>query len=432
MGFRDKLMNLNECRINSAVYDAYYNKDIDERIVYVESRNGFDFTGNIFRIVEELSKGDYGDLRIYVFAHSHVKPKIEEFQKNYERNIHEVITSSDRASEILHTAKYIFTDSAIRYKYVKRPGQVFVNTWHGTVMKLMGIDNPYERLSMGIIQRSLLFSDYLIFPSDYQKGRLLDSFMLDEIYPGRMLLEGYPRNSVFLDDERREKFRSLFGLKDHEIFIYMPTFKGLVDDRKDEKQRDDVNGFLKEIDENLKDNQVLFAKLHPYNTQKIDFSGFSNIRPFPKGFEIYDIVNMADCLITDYSSVFFDFANTRRKIIIFNYDEEEYLKDRGFYFPLSDLPFAKVQSVSALIGEMNSPRGYDDSDFVEKFCQYERINAAEYICNAIFKGDISSKVETIENGRQNMLLYAGDCTNHDSSRCLKAFAEKMDDEKEER
>ncbi len=429
MGFRDKLMNLNECRINSAVYDAYYNKDIDERIVYVESRNGFDFTGNIFRIVEELSKGDYGDLRIYVFAHSHVKPKIEEFQKNYELNIHEVITSSDRASEILHTAKYIFTDSAIRYKYVKRPGQVFVNTWHGTVMKLMGIDNPYERLSMGIIQRSLLFSDYLIFPSDYQKGRLLDSFMLDEIYPGRMLLEGYPRNSVFLDDERREKFRSLFGLKDHEIFIYMPTFKGLVDDRKDEKQRDDVNGFLKEIDENLKDNQVLFAKLHPYNTQKIDFSGFSNIRPFPKGFEIYDIVNMADCLITDYSSVFFDFANTRRKIIIFNYDEEEYLKDRGFYFPLSDLPFAKVQSVSALIGEMNSPRGYDDSDFVEKFCQYERINAAEYICNAIFKGDISSKVETIENGRQNMLLYAGDFTNHDSISCLNAFAEKIDTEK---
>ena len=425
MGFKDKFRNLNECRINSGIYKEYYNPKLEEDIVFVESRNGFDFTGNIFRIIEELSTGKYGDFRIYVYAQSHIKSKIEEYKKNYHLNICEVIDSHDKACEIMHRAKYVFTDSGIRYKYVKKPGQVFVNTWHGTIIKLMGIDNSHERLTMGIIQRSLLFSDYLIFPSDYLKDRLLNSFMLENAYPGKILLEGYPRNSVFLDDERSKEFRNKFGLNDYEIFIYMPTFKGLVDNRKDEKQKDDVNRFLKQIDDNLKDNQVLFAKLHPYNMQEIDFADFSHVKPFPKGFEIYDIVNMADCLITDYSSVFFDFANSQKKTIIFNYDEEEYLADRGFYFPISDLPFPKVQTVDDLIKEMNTPKNYDDSSFIEKFGQYERINAVEYICETIFNGNDSCKCETIENNKPNMLLYAGDFSDNAAKGNLIKFIESI-------
>ena len=429
MGFIDKFRNLNECKTNSAIYDAYYNSAIEDDMVYIESRNGFDFTGNLFRIVEELSTGKYGNFRIYVYAESHVNAKIEEYGKNYDLNIHEVINSNDKACEIMHKAKYVFTDSGIRYKYVKKQGQIFINTWHGTILKLMGIDNSHERLTMGIIQRSLLFSDYLIFPSDYLKDRLLKSFMLEDVYPGKILLEGYPRNSVFLDESRCMEFRSKFGLENHEIFIYMPTFKGLVDNRKDEKQKSEVSEFLKEIDESMNDDQVMFAKLHPYNTQKIDFDRFTHIKPFPKGFEIYDIVNMADCLITDYSSVFFDFANTRRKIIIFNYDEEEYLADRGFYFPLSDLPFPKVQTVSALINEMNLPKDYDDTQFVEKFCQYERPDAVEYICNTIFNGNDSCRFETVDNGRPNVLLFAGDFTDNDCVDNMMEYIESINCEK---
>ena len=166
MGFIDKFRNLNECKTNSAIYDAYYNSRIEDDMVYIESRNGFDFTGNLFRIVEELSTGKYGNFRIYVYAESHVNAKIEEYGKNYGLNIHEVINSKDKACEIMHKAKYVFTDSGIRNKYVKKQGQIFINTWHGTILKLMGIDNSHERLTMGIIQRSLLFSDYLIFPSN--------------------------------------------------------------------------------------------------------------------------------------------------------------------------------------------------------------------------------------------------------------------------
>ena len=429
MGFKDKLNNLRECKVNSNIYDAYFNQDIDENSIYVESRNGFDFTGNMFRIVEELSTGKYGDFRIYVFAQSHIRPKIEEYKRNYNLNIYRIIDSEDEACRILHNVKYIFADSGIRYKYVKKPGQVLINTWHGTIMKLMGIDNVHEQLSMGIIQRSLLFSDYLALPSDYLQDRLLSSFMLEDIYPGKVLLEGYPRNSVFLDEDKRSEFKSKFDLTDHEIFIYMPTFKGIVDDRKDEKQKDDVSHFLDQIDDGLKDNQVLFVKLHPYNTQQLDFSKFTHIRPFPMGFEIYDIVNMADCLITDYSSVFFDFANTGRKIIIFNYDEEEYLADRGFYFPLSELPFPKVQTVEDLIGEMNAPKEYDDEQFIERFCQYENVDSVRHICETIFLGNDSYRSAQIGNGKSSVLIYGGDLSDEGILNSLVEFTRNINGEK---
>ena len=157
-------------------------------------------------------------------------------------------------------------------------------------------------------------------------------------------------------------------------------------ERKDDEQKDEINEYLTQIDDKLSDNQVLLVKLHVYNQSKIDFTKFSHVEEFPLDYETYDVLNMADVLITDYSSVFFDFANTRRKIILFNYDEEDYMSYRGTYFSLSDLPFPKVQNVDDLIDELNSDKNYDDGVFIDKFCTYDRPDAVKYICRHIIKG----------------------------------------------
>ena len=68
MAFTDKFHNFKDCYESSKIYDVYYNEDIDDRIIYLESRNGNDFTGNIFRIAEELSKDEFKSFDIYVFA----------------------------------------------------------------------------------------------------------------------------------------------------------------------------------------------------------------------------------------------------------------------------------------------------------------------------------------------------------------------------
>lgn len=429
MVLKEKLQNLTDCRENTKIYNVYLNESIDENIVYLESRNGNDFTGNIFRIAEELSSGEYGDFEIYAFANNEVKSKIREFQKNYNLNIKKIITDANEACRILERAKYIFTDSGINSKFIKRDGQVMVNLWHGTPLKLMGFDNPSEQPNIGIIQKSLLYSDYLLYPNEYMMDIMLKAYMIDKIYPGVILLEGYPRNSVFLDDSKHLEFKRLLGLEDKEVFVYMPTFKGIVSDRKDEKQRDDVDRFLEKIDASLNDNQVLFVKLHPYNQSKIDFSKFSKTRAFPKGYENYDLLNASDCLITDYSSVFFDFATTKRKIIIFNYDEEEYIKDRGFYMPLDALPFPKVKTVEALIGELNLDKNYDDEEFITKYCGFDSINCAEDVCRAVINNENSCAIRNIENSNKNILIYAEGLEDNDSTNSLVQWLEGIDKSK---
>lgn len=426
MGFKSKLRNFKDCAINSRIYNTYYNSDLDENLVYLESRDGLDFTGNIFRIVEELSTGDYGDLKIYVHAKPHIVGKIREFQKNYNLKIDKIITKEAIATEVLERAKYIFTDSGIRPKYVKREGQIFVNTWHGTPLKTMGRDNVGEEHRVGFVQYSLLCSDYLLYPNDYMKEKMINAFMIEKIFPGKMLMEGYPRNSVFFDDTRKEELKSDLGLKDYEIFVYMPTFRGVITDKQNEKQKSDVEDYLTEIDARLNENQLLLAKLHILNESQIDFSKFKHIKAFPTGYETYDLVNMADVLITDYSSVFFDFANSKRKVILFNYDEEDYCSYRGVYFPLSDLPFPKVDNIEDLISELNLAKNYDDRRFCEKFCQYDRVDSVKYLCRHIFNDENCCIEETIENDNENVLIYAGSLLNNGITSSLKNILSNID------
>ena len=403
-GLKSKLINFKECVFNSIIYNTYYNKDIDENLVYLESRDGLDFTGNIFRIVEELSTGNYGNLKIHVHAKPQVVDKIRAFQKNYNLKIDKIITKEAIATKTLEKAKYIFTDSGIRPKYVKREGQIFINTWHGTPLKLMGADNTAEEHRLGNVQHPLLSSDYLLYPNEFMMDKMLNAYMIEKIYPGKILLEGYPRNSVFFT---QSKLKKDLNLNDYEIFVYMPTFRGILMNRDDESQKDDVEEYLTQIDSQLKNDQILFAKLHVLNESKIDFNKFKHIHPFPMGYETYDVLNMADVLITDYSSVFFDFANTQKKIILFNYDEKDYSSYRGFYFNLDELPFPKVQTVDELINELNTPKNYDDTEFLDKFCTYDRPDAVEHICRHIFLNQKECKETVVKNDNPNILIFAG-------------------------
>ena len=408
----DKLRKIKELFKNNYIYSTYYNEDIDEELVYVESRDGKDFTGNILRIVEELSTGKYGNFKIVVYAKEDVQLKIKELEKNYDMKIHNMVSKEFSATKILEKAKYIITDSGMRPKYVKRPGQVVLNTWHGTPLKVMGYHNRAEEHRLANIQQVFFACDYLLYPNNFTKEVMLESYMMDKLYSGKILLEGYPRNSIFFEEEKGKELKEELGFKDKELFVYMPTFKGKLLNRKDKKQKDEIEEYLTEIDEDLKENQILLVKLHVYNQEKLDFSKFKHVKPFPNGYEIYDVLNMTDCLITDYSSVMFDYANTKRKIILFNYDEEEYIKDRGFYFPLSDLPFPKVKTIKDLINEINTPKNYGDNEFLEKFCSYDKPNSVESLCKHVFNGEKTCEEEVIKKDKENILIFGGGLLNN--------------------
>ncbi len=87
---------------------------------------------------------------------------------------------------------------------------------------------------------------------------------------------------------------------------------------------DDVQSLMNEFDTLLTDDEILYVKLHPLADSVLNYSGFKHIRKAPGKFETYEFLSTADCLITDYSSVFFDFAVTGQNIVLFTYDEKEH------------------------------------------------------------------------------------------------------------
>ena len=108
-------------------------------------------------------------------------------------------------------------------------------------------------------------------------------------------------------------------------------------------------------------------------------------------------MNAADVLVTDYSSVFFDFANTGRKIILYPYDYDTYIGERGLYTSLEDLPFPKVYSGEELAAELGRPKEYDDTEFRRTYCNYDNREAAVRLAKQVFLGEDVCRVEKWQN-----------------------------------
>lgn len=405
---KKKFYKLRDVVGNTIVYFVYYNIPINDKLVYIESQSGKTLGGNLLRICEELHKEEYKNLKIIVKATKESKKDILLLIKNYNLKNVKIITTTIEALVYLEHAKYIFYDAGVQSRYVKREGQIFVNTWHGTPFKVMGKSIFAERHSIGNLQRNFFMCDYLLFPNRYMQKIFIKDYMLENVWTGKSLLAGYPRNAVFYNDKRRGEIKNKLNFANKKIFAYLPTHRGNIFKLKNDEQVNRIKNFLNEIDKNLKDDEILLLKLHLYNNKHFDCSGYKHIVNFPVGYETYDVLNCVDCLITDYSSVFFDFANTRKKIILFAYDEEEYFLDRGVYFPFSKLPFPKVKSVESLLKEMRSSKNYEDEDFINTYCSFDNIKAAENICRHVIKNEKCCLEEDApNNGKENVLIYAG-------------------------
>ena len=119
---------------------------------------------------------------------------------------------------------------------------------------------------------------------------------------------GYPRNEVFFDPCIREKVRAEQGLQGKKVYAYMPTFRSRDPSSGGTAQADFIRTFFEQADLKLDDSEVLFVHLHYYIDDFIRYSDYRHIRPFPAEIEPYEFLTAADVLISDYSSVMYDFS----------------------------------------------------------------------------------------------------------------------------
>lgn len=407
-------------------------KELDPHAVFLESKGGKDIAGNIFYLLKELREGQFAEFTVYLAAGASMIAPFEALLARYGIvGVKFVKTGSKEYRLRLATSKYLFNDTTFPAWFIKREGQVYLNTWHGTPFKMMGRDVWNRAYAIGNVQHNFQIADYLLYPNDYMKEKMMGAYMLHNTWKGTALLEGYPRNSVFFSKERVSDVREELGLAGKRVILYMPTWRGVLTNKKSDIQMEAAKCYFYLLDRQLTDNEVFYVKFHIFTAKKFNYEEYKHIRPIPEGYDTYELLNMADVMVTDYSSVFYDFANTHKKIVLFTYDRDEYLDERGLYVPLDSFPFPQAGSVEELVREIRSPKAYDDTAFCEEYCRYDNPHAASRILRHVLRGERCCKEERAKpNGKPNTLIYCSNLGRNGMTTSLLNMIQLIDHEKE--
>lgn len=388
-------------------------KPIDCKCIFLYSQQGKNLNGNMFYLAKELcTNEEYSDYTIYLGVEKSCIEKFKALLLSYNilDRVKFVFTDTTPMLSALARAKYLFTDTSLPTYFIKRKEQVYLNTWHGTPLKTLGKATANDFFDIANVQKNFIMSDYILYPNVFMRDIMLRDYMLPEFADNKIMLCGYPRNEIFLQNTGRNIKREL-SLEDKEFIAYMPTWRGNVRNVSSDMQIEITANLLSEIDEKLSDNQILYVNMHPYVGDKIDLSVYKNIRKFPAGYETYEFLSCCDTLITDYSSVFFDFAASRKKIVLFIYDEEEYLADRGMYLDIKSLPFKKAKDVNSLIKAINgrdiTKKAYNE--FIDTYCKYDSADICKKICDKVILGKENDiLIEDMPKiNKKRILYYAG-------------------------
>nr|WP_106437828.1 bifunctional glycosyltransferase family 2 protein/CDP-glycerol:glycerophosphate glycerophosphotransferase [Kitasatospora sp. SID7827] len=238
--------------------------------------------------------------------------------------------------EALATSRYVVANNHLPDWFRKRPGQTVVQTWHGTPLKKIGhdieavhfADKRYlERLAVEVENWDLLVS-----PNSFSTPILRRAFA----FPGELVESGYPRNDVLCrpDTERRaEQVRRRIGIPEGKrVVLYAPTWR---DDQyySPGRYKFDFRIDLADARARLGADHVLLVRRHPNVVDPVPGAGDGFVHDVSDYPDMADLSLITDVMITDYSSLMFDFVNTGRPILFYTYDLEHYRDTlRGFYF----------------------------------------------------------------------------------------------------
>jgi len=331
-------------------------------------------------------------------------------------NVEYISKNSKKYHHYLARAKYLVNDTHFPDFFSKREGQVYINTWHGTTLKHLGKDIvPIISGHLTEIQRNFIQADYLIEPNRLTSNVIKHAFYLDGIAPGKMLLTGYPRiDTIYSTD--RTAIRKRLGVEGNTTLVsYLPTYRAtnMKRDKKIEEER-----FLHRVailSENLPPNSKLIIRshhmLHALSPEVREIDA-------PLDIDTNELLAATDVLVTDYSSVFFDYLNTRRPIIFYCDDLEEYLEKWGVYLPMENLPgpvCTTDDEVAAALDDLpNFNINFGDAyrQFIKEFCAFDDGRASEKAAQALLGLPVPSTVK-LNNGRPNLLVHGTKLTESD-------------------
>lgn len=316
-----------------------------------------------------------------------------------ERGIHSVPRFSLRWLLLMTTAKYWVTNVRFPDWLPKPKNTIYIQTWHGTPLKRLAADMEEVHIpetTRETYKKEFLAEaskwDYLVSPNAYSTEIFRRAFHFEK----NIIESGYPRNDVLFHDNNEsaiEKTKKRLQLPlDKKIILYAPTWR---DNQfySVGKYKFNIQLDLQKMKKELGSEYIILLRMHyliAENLNLTDLFGFAY--DFSKHEDIRELYLISDLLITDYSSVFFDYANLQRPMIFFVHDIEEYRdRLRGFYFDFEkEAPGPLTKTTAGVIKEIKrlDREGFSPStkmrEFYDKFCYLEEGISSKKVVEKVF------------------------------------------------
>jgi CDP-glycerol glycerophosphotransferase len=295
--------------------------------------------------------------------------------------------------EALASARFVVTNDHFPDWFERRPDQVCVQTWHGTPLKRVGFESPVDTPGDGWFRRTwerqAVNWQHVLAQSPYAASVLARAYRVE----GDLLETGLPRNDALRDGaSRRAETRRRLGLPDGtRVVLYAPTFR---DDARDTSGRYRlVTPFdAARLRHALGDDTVVLFRSHRYVVDQLPEAPDGFVRDVSRHPDINELLLAADVLVTDYSSVMFDYASTGRPMLFFTYDLEAY-RDQGRGFNLDferRAPGPLLRTMDELAQALRDvdslAASYADRyrEFATEFCALDDGGAAARVVDRIF------------------------------------------------
>lgn len=357
------------------------------------------FESNVGKTVSDSPKVIYDKLKEYSNAYQIVWVSNSQFPFN-DPNVIRVKRLSPEYYHYLSRAKYWINNQNFPHYITKPKDTIYIQTWHGTPLKKMlndvesfeGRDANYKNR----VNNAIKYWDYLVSPSPYASKCFKSAFEFQK----EILEVGYPRNDIFYNEDityinnKKENIKQRLGIQDErKIILYAPTFR---DDEVNKAKKHIINLQidLQQMKEQLSKDYILILRPHIIisNSLQLDSSLDNFVINGNKYNDINDLFLITDICITDYSSVMFDFANTKKPMLFFTYDLEHYRDSlRGFYFDFeNEAPGPLIKTNDSLIKSIKNIERIQQQyqmkyeKFYDKFCSYESGTAAQSIVHNFF------------------------------------------------
>ena len=302
-------------------------------------------------------------------------------------------------------AAYWFFNYRVSDHIWPKDDQTYVECWHGTPLKRLGWDlsakgnvmNTIEEIRQKYDLDSAKFK-YLISPSPYCTEKFISAWNLAAQGKTDAILEqGYPRNDALLNATAEDvaRVKEALHITDEEIggkkiLLYAPTWRDNQHDSSNGGYSYTLGADFNRLREALGDEYIILFRAHYLVASQFDFAAYEgfvwDVSSYP---DINDLYLAADLLITDYSSVFFDFSLLRKPVLFYMYDLAAYRDEiRGFYIGLEELPGPVVetedeliQAIPAQFADQNQTERYDA--FLRRFAPFDDGQASRRVVEIV-------------------------------------------------